>query len=156
MVTPAERSAVTLHSLRERTLLVIPVRLVLGIALLGAARVAGARNGPALLAFGIGLLGIVFVIFNDPRARLVQGHVEPLPFPGEAQVAPRWRQALAASIPSTIGVAVLTLVALAPQPTLAALLAGVEAGLGVAALISLGRVDASLYVDPKSRAVYRR
>ena len=58
--------------------------------------------------------------------------------------------------PSTIGVAVLGLVALVPQPTLAALLAGVEAGLGAAALISLGRVDASLYVDPKSHAVYRR
>ena len=146
----------TLHSLRERTLLVIPIRLVLGFALLGAARIAGARSGPALLAFGIGLLGIVFVIFNDPRARFVGGSADPLPLPGDATVAPKWRQALGASIPSTIGVAALTLIALGPQPTLAALLAGVEAGLGVAALISLGRVDASLFVDPKTRAVYRR
>lgn len=146
----------TLHSLRERTLLVIPVRIVLGVALFGGARLAGARNAPGLLAFGIGLLGVVFVISNDPRARLAHGPVEPLPFPRDAVVAPRWRQALAASIPSTIGVATLTLIALAPQPTLAALLAGVEAGLGVAALIALGRVDASLFVDPKSRAVYRR
>jgi hypothetical protein len=147
---------VTLHSLRDRTLLVIPIRIALGIALLGGARLAGAESGPALLAFAIGLLGIVFVIFNDPRARLARGPVEPLELPADATVAPRWRQALGASIPSTIGVAVLSLVALGPQPTLAALLAGVEAGLGVAAAISLGRVDPALYVDPKSRAVYRR
>jgi hypothetical protein len=147
---------VTLHSLRERTLLVIPIRLVLGIVLLVAARVAGAQSAPALLAFAIGVVGIVFVIFNDPRARLARGPVDPLDVPDDATVAPRWRQALAASTPSTIGVAALALVALVPQPTLAALLAGVEAGLGVAALISLGRVDASLYVDPKSHAVYRR
>ena len=156
MVAAAGRPAVTLHSVRERTLLVIPIRIVLGVALFGAARVAGARNGPALFAFAIGLLGVVFVIFNDPRARFVHGPVEPLPFPGDATVAAPWRQALGASIPSTIGVAALTLIALAPQPTLAALLAGVEAGLGVAALISLGRVDPSLYIEPKSRAVYRR
>lgn len=77
----------------------------------------------------------MFAITSDPRSR---------------------RQALGASIPSTIGVAVLTLIALGPQPTLAALLAGVEAVLGVAALISLGRVDSSLFLDPKSRAIYRR
>lgn len=146
----------TLHSLRERTLLVIPIRVVLGLALLGAARLAGARNGPALLAFAIGVLGIVFVIFNDPRSRLAHGPVEPLPFPAGATIASRSRQALAAMVPSTIGVAALALVALVPQPTLAALLAGVEAGLGVAALIALGRIDAALFVDPRSRAVYRR
>lgn len=145
-----------LHSLRERTLLVIPIRLVLGVALLASARLAGARSGPALLAFAVGLVAIVFAVFNDPRRRLAQGPVDPLPFPAGATVAPRPRQALAASVPSTIGVAFLALVALAPRPTLAALLAGVEAGLGVAALISLGRVDASLYVDPKSGAIYRR
>jgi hypothetical protein len=147
---------VTLHSLRERTLLVIPIRIGLGVLLLAGARLAGAESAPALLAFAIGLLGIVFAIFNDPRGRLARGPVEPLETPQDATVAPRWRQALAASVPSTIGVAALALVAIVPQPTLAALLAGVEAGLGVAALISLGRVDPSLYVDPKSHAVYRR
>jgi hypothetical protein len=55
-----------------------------------------------------------------------------------------------------VGVAVLAAIALVPQPTLAALLAGVEAGLGVAALLSLGRVDPGLYVDPQTRVVYRR
>jgi hypothetical protein len=32
----------------------------------------------------------------------------------------------------------------------------VEAGLGVAALLSLGRIDPALYVDPHSNVVYRR
>ncbi len=146
----------TVHSLRARTLGVIPIRLGLGLALLGSARLAGAQSGPALLAFVVGVFGIVFVIFNDPRARFAHGEVEPLPLPGDAVVAPPLRQALTATLPSTVAVAVLSAVALVPQPTLAALLAGVEAGLGIAAVISLGRVDPGLYVDPKSQVVYRR
>jgi hypothetical protein len=89
---------------------VIPIRLGPGVLLLGAARLAGAANGPALFAFAIGIFGIVFVIFN----------------------------------------------ALVPQPTLGAPLAGVEAGLGVAAVLSLGRGDPRLYVDSRPSVVYRR
>jgi hypothetical protein len=135
---------------------VIPIRLGLGLALLGAARLAGAQSAPALLAFVVGVFGITFVIFNDPRARFAKGEVEPLDAPPDAELAPRWRQALAATVPSTIAVAVLAGIALVPQPTLAALLAGVEAGLGVAALLSLGRIDSTLHVDPRSHVVYRR
>jgi len=147
---------VTLHSAYRRTLGVAPIRLALGGALLGAARIGGAGNGPALLAFVVGVFGIVFVIFNDPRARLLRREVEPLEWPADARVAPLWRQALAATLPSTVGVTALALVAVAFRPVLAALLAGVCAGLGVAAVISLGRIDPSLYVDPKSDVVYRR
>jgi hypothetical protein len=145
----------TVHSLRTRTLLVIPIRLGLGLLLLGGARLAGAANGPALLAFVIGTFGITFLIFNDPRARFARGAVEPLALPADAELSPLWKQALAASIPSTIAVFLLGLTALA-RPVLAALLAGVEAGLGVAAILSLGRVDPSLYVDPHTDAVYRK
>ena len=134
----------------------IPVRLVLGVVTLLVARAAGARNGPALLAFVIGVFGIVFVIFNDPRARFLQRDVEPLAWPEHATLAPLWRQALAASFPSTVGVTALALVAAAFRPVLAALLAGVCAGLGVAALLSLGRIDPSLHVDPKTDADYPR
>jgi hypothetical protein len=63
----------------------------------------------------------------------------------------RWRQALSATVPSTIAVALLAGIALVPRPTLAVLLAGVEAGRGVAAVLSLGRVDPRLYVDPGNR-----
>jgi len=147
---------VTLHSYRDRTIGVIPIRLALGILLLGAARLAGADNAPALLAFAVGVLGITFVIFNDPRARFLRASVEPLDAPADVEIAPRWRQALSATLPSTVAVALLACIALVPQPTLAALLAGVEAGLGVAAVLSLGRIDPGLYVDPRSSVVYRR
>jgi hypothetical protein len=146
----------TVHSLRERTLLVIPIRIVLGIALFAAARIVGSHPTGALLAFATGLFAIVFFLFNDPRARFVHGAADALPFPEEATLAPRWRQALAATIPSTIGVAVLAVIALFFEPTLGALLAGIEAGLGVAAALSLLRIDPALYVDPRSRAIYRR
>jgi hypothetical protein len=93
-----------------------------------------------LLAFVLGLLGITFTIFNDPRARFLRRDVEPLPLPADAVVASRRRQALAATLPSTLGVTGLAAIALVPQPVLAALLGGVCAGLGLAALLSLGRI----------------
>ena len=59
-------------------------------------------------------------------------------------------------LPSTVGVSILTAVALAIDPTLAALLGGVCAGLGVAALLMLPRIPADLHVDPRTKIVYRR
>jgi len=147
---------VTVHSFRERTLLVIPIRFGLGLVTLLAAVLAGAARQPALLAFVLGLLGIAFTIFNDHRTRFLRRDVDPLPLPADAVVASRARQALAATLPSTLGVTVLAAIALVPQPVLAALLGGVCAGLGFAALISLGRIDPTLFVDPKSDVVYRR
>ena len=146
----------TLHSLRDRTLGVIPIRLALGVLLLGAARLAGAANTPALLAFVSGVIAITFLLFNDPRARFVQPRAEPMRAPPDALIAPLWRQALAATLPSTVGLTVLALITLMPQPTLTALLAGVCAGLGVAAGLSLPRIDPTLYVDPRSELIYRR
>ena len=75
--------------------------------------------------------------------------------PRDARIAPLWRQALAATLPSTLGLVVLALITLVPQPTLSALLAGVCAGLGVAAALSLPRIDPALYVDPRRQIVYR-
>ncbi len=146
----------TVHSFRQRALLVIPIRFALGLATLLAAVLAGAERGSALLAFVLGLLGIAFTIFNDPRARFLRREVEPLPLPADAVVASRGRQAFAATLPSTLGVTALAAIALVPRPVLAALLGGVCAGLGLAALFSLGRIDPSLFVDPKSDVVYRR
>ena len=51
----------------------------------------------------------------------------------------------------------LALITLVPQPTLTALLGGVCAGLGVAAALSLPRIDPDLYVDPQTAvSLYRR
>ncbi len=150
------RPAMTLHSLRDRTLGVIPIRIALGLALLGAARFAGAASTSALLAFVSGVVAITFLLFNDPRSRFQPARAEPIEAPADARVAPIWRQAAAATLPSTVGLAVLALVTLVPQPTLTALLAGLCAGLGVAAALSLPRIDPALYYDPHSRTLYRR
>src|SRR6266550_787913 len=135
----------TVHSVRGRTLLVIPIRLGLGVVWLVAARLAGSSSGPALVAFALGAAGLTFLALNDPRSRLAHGEVDPLPLPAEAAAAPWWRQAGAAMLPSTVGVS-----------TLAALLGGVCAGLGVAALLILPRIPADLRVDPRTKIVYRR
>jgi hypothetical protein len=50
---------------------------------------------------------------------------------------------------------VLAVVAVFARPVLGALLAGVCAGLGLASLISLTRIDPRLYSDPKTHVVYR-
>jgi hypothetical protein len=147
---------VTVHSLRDRTLGVIPIRLALGLLLLLAARFAGAPRTGALLAFVSGLIAITFLLFNDPRARFRPTGAEPAELPPNTRVAPLWHQALAATLPSTVGLTVLALVTLIPQPTLTALLAGVCAGLGVAAALSVPGIDPALYVDPKSEILYRR
>ena len=146
----------TVHSLRNRTLGVIPIRLVLGLLLFLAARLAGAPSTGSLLAFVSGVVAITFLLFNDPRARFVPERAEPVPLPSNAEPAPLWRQTLSATLPSTVGLAVLALITLVPQPTLTALLAGVCAGLGVAAALSLPRIDPGLFVDPRTEILYRR
>jgi hypothetical protein len=146
---------VTLHNYRARTWGVIPIRVALGALWVVAALLRGLGLAPALLACAVGLFGITFAALNDPRSRFRRDE-EPLPAPRDAVVASRRRQALAATMPSTVGVSVLAAIALVPQPALAAFLGGISAGLGLAALIAVWSLDPGLYVDPKSRVVYRR
>jgi hypothetical protein len=146
---------VTLHSLRNRALYVTPIRLGLGLVWVAAARLAGAPAAGSLLAFAGGAFVTVFTLYNDPRSRFLPRR-EPEPAPSGAPVAGRLRQALAASLPCPAGVSVLAAVALGFQPTLAALLGGISAGLGLAGGLYALRADPSLYVDPRSGVVYRR
>ncbi len=145
----------TLHSLRDRSLFVAPIRLGLGTVWLVAARAAGSPGTGAVLAFAGGAFAIVFFLFNDPRGRFLRRR-DPRPAPEGALVAGPVRQALAATVPSTVGVSALAAIALAFQPTLTALLGGISAGLGVAGALSGLRADPTLYVEPKSGVVYRR
>ena len=146
----------TLHSLRVRTVLVAPIRIGLGVLWLVVARLSGSAPAPAFIAFLVGTFATAFLGLADPRARVVPDPDEEAgPVPSGATLAPRWRQALGACWPSTLGVTVLAAVAAAPAPTLTALLGGVSAGLGVAALLSLPGVDPALRVDPRTRVVYR-
>lgn len=145
----------TLHSLRDRALFVAPIRLGLGLVWVAAARLAGAPPTGALLAFAGGAFVTVFTLYNDPRSRFLPRR-EPEPAPPGTTVAGRVRQALAATLPSTLGVSLLAAISLAFQPTLAALLGGISGGLGLAGALYALRADPSLYVDPKSGVVYRR
>jgi hypothetical protein len=145
----------TVHSARDRALWVTPIRVALGLAWLAAARLAGASASGAILAFGGGAFVTAFSLFNDPRRRFLP-ETEERPFPADAVVAPVVRQALSATLPSTVGVSVLAAIALAFQPALTALLGGISLGLGVAGLLAGLRLDPSLFVDPRKGVVYRR
>lgn len=155
MVAPAGRSALTVQSVRMRTLLVAPVRLVLGVVWLAAALVDGAAGTSALLAFATGGLALVFLLFNDPRSRF-QRIPQAQPLPAEAVVAPAWRHALDAAFPSTVGVSVLAAISLAFEAVLTAFLGGVVVGLGIGALARARSIDGSLYTGSGGRALYRK
>lgn len=124
-----------LQSLSRRALVVAPVRLVLGIAGVGAAVAAGSPRPGAFLAFVAAAVGLVFVVAVDPRRHLFRLPDDPPEASAEAVEDGLGRLAFSAVFPSTVGVAALAMAALFFEPTLAALLSGILAGLGVAALI---------------------
>jgi hypothetical protein len=146
---------VTLHSVRDRALWVAPIRIGLGVAWLVAGRLAGVASASAWIAFAAGAFVTALVLFNDPRSRFFRRH-EPQPVPAGAEVAPRWRQALSATLPSTLGVNVLAAIAFASHPGLSVLLGGVSAGLGVAGAAFGLQTASGLLVEPRSGDLYRR
>lgn len=146
----------TVESVRLRLLLVAPLRLLLSIVFLAAARAAGGTSGATLLAFAAGAFAMAFLVPNDPRTRFRKAPGEPAELPADASVAPAWLHALHASLPSTVGVSILAAVTLAFQPTLTALLAGILAGLGLAAAFRAHAIDGSLYVDPRGGELFRK
>ena len=132
MNTAAEQR---LQSLPLRALVVAPVRIVLALAGVAAAIAAGAPRPGALLAFLTAAVGLVVVVVADPRRYIFRIPDDPPDAEPEAIEDGVARLALAAVFPSTAGVTVLLLAALAFEPTLSAMLAGIIAGLGVAALV---------------------
>jgi hypothetical protein len=142
------------------TLLVLtPIRLGLGLAGLGAAALVGSP-GPALLAFALGTLGAAIALSADPRySRDRLGEVPPMP--PNPRYASRREIAVAGIFPSTAGVAVLTAIALVFDATLAALLAGVLAGMAVSGFSAWVNLDAierrngyRLYVERAGKRVF--
>ncbi len=99
---------------------------------------------------------MAFLVPNDPRARFRRASGEPGELPADARVAPAWLHAVHAALPSTVGLSVLAAITLAFQPTLTALLAGVLAGLGLAAALGAYGMDDALYLDPRTRSVFRK
>ena len=145
---------------RTRLALVTPLRLGLGLAALAGALAEGAVGRSALVAFVLGAALSAFAIAGDRRALLVH-HDPPASLPDDARLAPAWRAALDAAMPSTVGVAVLAAIALAiGQEVLAAALGGAEAGMALAGAIAFVQLleweraqDARLMVEvgPRGR-----
>lgn len=144
------------ESIRLRLLLVAPLRLVLGLIFLGAARAAGGHSAGTFLAFAAGAFAMAFLVPNDPRARFRRVSEGPGVLPTDARIAPAWLHAVHAAVPSTVGVSGLAALALAFQPALSGFLAGILVGLGFAAGLALYRMDNGLYLDPRTRTVFRR
>lgn len=74
--------------------------------------------------------GAVFVL-ADPRKKLAPPRPAPAP-----RDEPWWRTAARATYPSTLGVALLAGITLGFSPVLAAVLAGIVGGLGIAGLLA--------------------
>jgi hypothetical protein len=117
-------------------LLVTPLRIALGCAVLVAARVAGAESTPAALAFATFAGGTLFVIVNDPRRHVWRRRRgDPLPVPLGARFISRLELLRSAVFPSTVGVTALAAIAIAVgSDTLAAACGGVLTGMGLASL----------------------
>jgi hypothetical protein len=98
---------------------------------LGAAIAAGATRQAAGLGCLFGVIGGAVFVLTDPRRRLLS---LPTTAPHEE---PWWMTALRGTYPSTLGLAVLAGISLAFSPILAAVLAGVIGGLGVAGLLAI-------------------
>ena len=140
---------------RARLWIIAPVRLLLGAAALAASLVGGVNGRPALIGFGAGALFTAFTVVSDRRSLFFADRERPGPLPEGAVHQPWWRTALDASIPSTMGLAVLSVIALATHhAVLAAILGGALAGLGIAAVMAAAdlrawerREGACLYLE---------
>jgi hypothetical protein len=144
------------ESIRLRLALIGPVRLALSIVWLVAARADGARSDATLLAFVAGAFGSAFLVSNDPFVRFRKVPTNAAELPDDATVAPAWLHLVHAALPSTFGISVFAAIALLFQPALTALLAGLLAGMGVASLIAVYGIDGELYLDPRTRTLFRK
>jgi hypothetical protein len=144
------------ESVRLRLLLIAPLRLALSVAGVLAARADGARSGATLIAFVAGAFASAFLVTNDPFARFKKAPEKVAELPVGATVAPAWLHVVHAALPSTVGASVLAALALVFQPALTALLAGLLAGMGVASLVAVYKLDGRLYLDPRTGGVFRR
>jgi hypothetical protein len=157
-VEAGEEATARLAPALRGQLLIAPVRLAVGAAGLIAALVAGAESTPALLAFALGAFGFGVSILSAERYFADDEEPDAAP----AYVEEPALSTLAAAVwPSTVGVAVLIAISLTVNATLTALLAGVEAGMGFAALLTAMRISARerelggrLLVDRRRRKVF--
>ena len=114
---------------------VTPLRFALGAGILAASIPAGAQSDSARVAFVLGIFAGAAFVLADPRRRFRPASVQ-RPAPAEFDVEEPWRTAFRSLLPSTLGLAALGAIALAFNPLLSGILAGIIAGLGVAGLVT--------------------
>jgi len=147
---------------RQQALLIAALRGALGVAGVGAAMARGVHGGPAL---GLALFGAAVVLLSiyggDRRHRSALKFGDPEPAPDDASRKDWWRGLAEAAYPSTIGLTALTLIALWPQPPLAAFLAGILLGLAIMSLVGSARLTAlerrrrsTILIDYKASRVF--
>ncbi len=139
---PGQQAPPRLVRALHHPLVLAPVRLTLSALVLGLAFVAGARAYPVLLAWALGAFLGFFVLSVDRRFLLLERH-EPARVPAGASIEPWWRVLATDIFPSTAGLTALAAVALSTKPVLAAVLAGILSGMGIASVLGYGRVTAS-------------
>jgi hypothetical protein len=126
-------TAPALIEVRAQLLLIGGARLALSAAGLAASIALGARSGGAL--FAAGAVVVLVAIVGGRRGRRVWTRLadaERLTAPPRTE--PRRLSLARAAYPSTIGLTFLIAMALVLEPALAALLSGILAGIGGAAL----------------------
>ena len=131
-----------------------------GLSILGgiAAVVVGAPGETVLLGWAFGAVMVSIILAGDRRGRLTTG---PVPLPGDA-IRESWAQiARTDVVPSTVGVAILTVVALAFNVVLAGLLAGILGGMALMTIVSGLQValaerqfGGSLYLERGTRRLF--
>jgi hypothetical protein len=123
-----------------------------------AAVLDGARPGSALLAWAFGAIMVSIVLAGDGRGRRTTA---PEPLPREA-IPESWAQIARTDVlPSTVAVAMLTAVALAFDPVLAGVMAGILGGMAIMTIVSLVRVavaerrlGGALYLERQGKRLY--
>jgi hypothetical protein len=127
-------TAPALIDARAQMLLIGILRVGLATAGLATSIALGARSGAAAALFVAGALVVLVAIVSGRRGRMWQRLAEAERLAPATRPEPWGRSLARATYPSTIGLSVLIAIALWPKPALAALLAGILAGIGGAAL----------------------
>ncbi len=123
---------VPLVELRAYFLLIQPVRLVLGLLGLAAARALGVSAQASIWLFGLGavLFGLG-MLTTRRRGAFFERAGSATEIDGARVVESRLRTLARSAYPSTLAVSVLTAIALPINASLAALLAGILGGMAV-------------------------
>jgi hypothetical protein len=133
-----------------------------GLSVVGgiAAVLVGAESQTALLGWTVGATLVAMILAGDRRGRQ---DIDPEPLPGDADPE-SWADIARTDVfPSTVGVATLTVVALAFETALAGIMAGILGGMalmtvvsGVQVALAERRYGGILYLERGRRRLFVR